>query len=119
MKIEGPAKQLRIYIGDSDQWHGQSLYTAIVQRAHDQGLAGATVLHGVEGYGATTRIHTARILRLAEDLPVVIDIIDREERINDFLPVLDEMVTEGLVIVQDVEVIRYIGNPKPPKSRQA
>jgi PII-like signaling protein len=114
MKIAGPAKQLRIYIGDSDQWHGQALYTAIVQRAHDQGLAGATVLHGMEGYGATTRIHTARILRLAEDLPVVIDIIDIPERIDDFLPVLDEMVTEGLVTVQDVEVVRYIGNPKPP-----
>lgn len=117
MKIEGLAKQIRIYIGDSDQWHGQALYSAIVQRAHDQGLAGATVLHGVEGYGATTRIHTARILRLAEDLPVVIDIVDKAERIDAFLSVLDEMVTEGMVIVQDVEVIRYIGNPKPPKGK--
>ena len=115
MKIEGPAKQLRIYIGDSDQWHGHALYTAIVQRAHDMGLAGATVLHGVEGYGATTRIHTARILRLAEDLPVVIDIIDKPERIDNFLPVLNEMVTEGLVTVHDVEIVRYIGNPVPPK----
>lgn len=117
MKIEGPAKQIRIYIGDSDQWHGQSLYSAIVQRAHDQGLAGATVLHGLEGYGATSRIHTARILRLSTDLPVVVEIIDRPERINDFLPVLDEMVTEGLVTVQDVEVLRYIGNPKAPDEK--
>jgi len=115
MKIEGPAKLIRIYIGDSDHWHGQSLYSAIVQRAREQGLAGATVLHGVEGYGATSRIHTARILRLSEDLPVVIDIIDTPERVADFLPVLDEMVTEGLVTLQDVEVLRYIGNPKPPK----
>jgi len=112
MKIEGPAKQLRIYIGDSDRWHGQPLYTAIVHRAHKEGLAGATVLHGVEGYGATSRIHTARILRLSEDLPVIIDIVDKEERINAFLPILDEMVTEGLVILHDVEVIRYIGKPK-------
>ena len=112
MKIEGPAKQLRIYIGDSDQWHGKPLYSAIVQRAHDMGLAGATVLHGLESYGATSRIHTNRILDLTEDLPIVIDIIDSEERINSFLPVLDEMVHEGLVIVQDVQVVRYVANRK-------
>ena len=70
MKIEGPAKLVRIYIGDSDQWHGKPLYAAIVQRAHDAGLAGATVLHGLEGYGATSRIHTARLLDLAADLRV-------------------------------------------------
>jgi PII-like signaling protein len=117
MKIEGPAKQVRIYIGDSDLWHGKPLYAAIVQRAHDLGLAGATVLHGLEGFGATTRIHTARILRLTQDLPIVIDIIDKEERITAFLPVLGEMVTEGLVTLQDIEVVRYVGNPTPPKGK--
>lgn len=79
MKIEGPAKQIRIYIGESDQWHGQPLSSAIVRRAREAGLAGATVLRGEEGYGAHSRIHTERILRLSEDLPVVIDIIDRED----------------------------------------
>ncbi len=108
MKIEGPAQRLRIYVGDSDRWHGQALYSAIVKRAHDLGLAGATVLHGVEGYGATSRIHTARILDLAGDLPVVIDLIDRPERIAAFLPVLDEMVSEGLVTLEDVQVVRYV-----------
>ena len=118
MKIDGPAKHLRIYIGDSDQWHGKPLYSAIVQRAHDQGLAGATVVHGLEGFGATSRIHTARILRLAEDLPVVIDIVDREDRIAAFIPMLEEMVTDGLITVQDVEVLRYIGNPQPPDKKK-
>ncbi len=118
MKIEGPAKLVRIYIGDSDQWHGKPLYAAIVQRAHDAGLAGATVLHGLEGYGATSRIHTARLLDLAADLPVVIDIIDRQERIDEFLPLLEEMITDGLVIVQDVHVLRYVANPTPPPSKK-
>ena len=118
MKIEGPAKHLRIYIGDSDQWHGKPLYSAIVQRAHDQGLAGATVAHGLEGYGATSRIHTARILQLAEDLPVVIDIVDREDRVTAFIPILEEMVTDGLITIHDVEVLRYVGNPQPPDAKK-
>ncbi len=112
MKIEGPAKRLRIYVGESDQWHGQPLYSAIVLKAREQGLAGATVLRGLEGYGATSHLHTARILRLSEDLPMVIELVDLEERIQDFLPVLDEMVTEGLVTLQDVHVLRYVANPK-------
>lgn len=112
MKIEGPAKKVRIYVGESDQWHGQPLYAAIVRRAREHGLAGATVLRGIEGYGATSRLHTARILRLSEDLPMVIELVDLEERINAFLPALDEMVTEGLVTIQDVHVLRYVANPK-------
>lgn len=112
MKIEGPAKQIRIYIGESDQWHGQPLSSAIVRRAREAGLAGATVLRGEEGYGAHSRIHTERILRLSEDLPVVIDIIDREDRITAFLPILDDMVSEGLVVVQDVLIRRYVASPK-------
>jgi PII-like signaling protein len=112
LKIEGPAKKVRIYVGESDQWHGQPLYAAIVRRAREHGLAGATVLRGIEGYGATSRLHTARILRLSEDLPMVIELVDLEERVNAFLPALDEMVTEGLVTIQDVHVLRYVANPK-------
>lgn len=115
MKIVGPAKQIRIFLGDSDMWHGQPLSSAIVHLAHDKGMAGATVIHGLEGFGASTRIHTSRIMRLTEDLPVIVEIIDKAERIADFLPLLDEMVNEGLVTVQDVEIVRYIGNPEEKK----
>jgi len=108
MKITGPAKCVRIYIGESDQWHGKPLYTAIVERLRQHDVAGATVLHGIEGYGANSRIHTARILRLSEDLPVVIEVVDVAERIETVLPLLDEMVTEGLVTIEDVEVIKYV-----------
>ena len=107
MKIAGPGKLLRIYIGESDHWHGQALYTAIVERARKVGLAGATVTRGIEGFGANSRIHTASILRLSEDLPIKIEIVDLNERVEAFLPLLDEMVTEGLVIVQDVEIVKY------------
>lgn len=107
MKIEGPGKLVRIYVGESDNWHGQSLYNAIVERARKEGLAGATVTRGIEGFGANSRIHTASILRLSEDLPIKIEIIDTAERIDQFLPLLDEMVTEGLITVQDCEIVKY------------
>jgi len=107
MKITGPGKLVRIFIGESDSWHHRPLYTAIVERAREEGLAGATVIRGIEGFGAHSRIHTMRILRLSEDLPVVIEIVDQEERINKFLPILDEMVTEGLVTIENVEILKY------------
>jgi uncharacterized protein len=107
MKIIGPGKLVRVYIGESDQWHGKALYTAIVEKARKEGLAGATVSRGIEGFGANSRIHTASILRLSEDLPIKIEIVDIEERIVEFLPKLDEMVTEGLITVQDCEVVKY------------
>lgn len=107
MKIEGPGKILRVYIGESDTWQGRPLYQAIVRRLREQGIAGATVLRGIEGFGAHSRLHTARILRLSEDLPIVIEVVDREYRIRDVLPILDEMVTEGLVTIEDVEVLVY------------
>lgn len=110
MKITGPGKCLRVYIGESDQWHHKPLYKAIVEKARLEGLAGATVLRGIEGFGATSRIHTARILRLSEDLPVVIEIVDKAERIDEFLPGLDEMVAEGLITIEDIEVIKYTHN---------
>lgn len=107
MKIEGQGKLLRIFIGESDTWHGKPLYQAIVHRVREQGLAGATVLRGIEGFGASSRIHTARILRLSEDLPLVIEVVDAEEKINALIPILDEMIAEGLVTVEKVEVVTY------------
>ena len=107
MKIEGQGKLLRIYIGESDTWHGKPLYQAIIERVHSEGLAGATAIRGIEGFGAESRIHTSRILRLSEDLPVLIEIADSAERIERILPLLDEMVTEGLVTLETVEIIAY------------
>ncbi|NKQ51869.1 DUF190 domain-containing protein [Amycolatopsis sp. K13G38] len=109
MKLQGSALRLTIFVGESDQWHHKPLFTEIVHRAHQAGLAGATVLRGVEGYGASNHVHTTRILSLSEDLPVVILIVDDEARIRGFLPILDELIGEGLVIVEPVEVIRYVG----------
>ena len=113
MKIEGEAQRVRVYIGESDHWHGKPLFAAIVERCRQEGLAGATVLRGIEGYGAHSRIHTARLLRLSEDLPVVVDIIDRAERIERFLPILDEMVTEGLITLENIHVLKYVHGPPP------
>lgn len=98
---------LTVYVGERDQWHHQSLYMAIVERARKEGLAGATVLRGMAGFGAHSRIHTANILTLSVELPLVIQIVDRADRIQAFLPILEEMVSEGLVTVQDLEVITY------------
>jgi PII-like signaling protein len=117
MKLTGPAVRLTIMIGESDQWHHRPLFTEIVHRAHEAGLAGATVLRGIESFGASSRIHTTRLLSLSEDLPVVVLIIDAAEKIRGFLPQLDELVTEGLVIMDDVEVIRYVG--RDPESASA
>jgi PII-like signaling protein len=100
---------LSIFVGDSDTWHHKPLYAEIVHRAHAAGLAGATVLHGVEGYGASNLVHTTRLLSLSEDLPVVIIIVDTEDAVRAFLPQLDELIREGLVIIDPVEVIRYTG----------
>jgi PII-like signaling protein len=108
MKTEGEALRVRVYIGESDQWHGKPLFAAIVERCRQKGLAGATVLRGIEGYGAHTQIHTARILRLAEELPVVIDIVDRAGRIEHLLPILDETVTEGLITLEHIHVVKYV-----------
>jgi PII-like signaling protein len=109
VKLEGPAVRLTIFIGENDRWHHRPLFTEIVHRAHAAGLAGASVLRGVEGYGASSRIHTARLLSLSEDLPIVIVIVDAEEKVRAFLPVLEELVAEGLVMIDPVEVIRYVG----------
>ena len=112
MKISGEAKLVRIFIGESDRWQGVPLYEAIVRRVREMGLAGATVIRGVEGFGANSLIHTAKILRLSEDLPVLIEIVDKEERIANVLPVLDEMIGEGLITMERVEIIKYTHEKK-------
>ena len=107
MDITGPAKMLKIYIGESDKWHGKPLANELVLRLREEGIAGATVLRGVEGFGANSRIHTASILRLSEDLPLVVEVIDRAERIEKVLPIVDEMVGDGLVTLLDATVVHY------------
>src|ERR1041385_4435785 len=114
MKTPENGKLLRIFIGESDRWHHQPLYEAIVLKARELGLAGATVLRGPMGFGANSRLHTAKILRLSLDLPMIVEIIDSEEKINLLLPYLDEMVREGLVTLEDVRVLKYRANPDRP-----
>jgi hypothetical protein len=107
VKLEGAGKLLRIFVGESDTWQGRPLYQAIVERARADGMAGATVIRGIEGFGRRSVVHTARILRLSEDLPVVIEIVDTEEKIRAILPALDEMITDGMVTLEAAEVITY------------
>ena len=107
MKIEGEGKLLRLFIGESDRWHGKPLYQAIVERVRAEGLAGATVVRGIEGFGADSRLHTSRILRLSEDLPVVVEIVDTAEQIERIVPILDEMVGEGLLTLERVQIVAY------------
>jgi uncharacterized protein len=107
MQIPEQAMLLRIFIGENDSFEGQTLYEAIVLRAREMHLAGATVMRGPMGYGRSSRLHTAKILRLSEDLPLVIDIVDAEERINAFLPALEIMMGSGLVTLERVRVLRY------------
>jgi len=107
MKLPTEAELLRIFIGEADHYEGRPLYEAIVHEARRRGMAGATVLRGLMGFGAHSRMHTAKILRLAEDLPVVIEIVDKPERIEEFLPKLDTMIEEGLVTLERARVIAY------------
>jgi PII-like signaling protein len=113
MMLHGKATRLTVLIKEDERWHHRPLYTEIVHRAHQAGLAGASVFRGIEGYGASQHIHTARILSLAEDLPCSIVIVDAEEKIRDFLPQLDELVTGGLVMVDEVEVVRHASGDDP------
>ncbi len=108
MRLEGKAKMLRIHFGEDDKWHGKPLYEAIVTRCRELDIAGATVFRGVQGYGASSLIHKQHLLRLSSDSPIMISVIDTEERIRNLLPALDEMVDEGLIAMSDVEVIRYV-----------
>ncbi|HVA60431.1 MAG TPA: DUF190 domain-containing protein [Mycobacteriales bacterium] len=114
MRRQGPALRLSIFLGESDQYHHKPLYHEIVARAHRAGLAGCSVLRGIEGFGASNHIHTTRILSLSDDLPLVIVVVDDEASIRAFLPELDELISEGLVILDDVEVVRYVGRVAQP-----
>lgn len=114
MRIEGEGKLLRVFIGESDKHGHKPLYQAIVEMLREEGLAGATVLRGIEGFGAHSHLHTSRILRLSEDLPIVIEVVDKAERIDAVLPRLDEMIGDGMVTLERVEVLTYRAEP-PPK----
>ncbi|MEV0175851.1 DUF190 domain-containing protein [Streptomyces sp. NPDC050803] len=112
-RLTGTALRVTVFVGENDTWHRRPLYSEIVHRAHAAGLAGASAFRGIEGFGASSLIHTSRLLSLSEDLPVAVVIVDTEERVRAFLPQLDELVTEGLVILDDCEVIRYVGRTDP------
>ncbi|WP_046470115.1 DUF190 domain-containing protein [Allosalinactinospora lopnorensis] len=109
MGLPEPALRLTVYVTDSDTWHHKPLYTEIVHRAHAAGLAGASVFHGVEGFGTSNRIHTSRLLSLTQDLPVSVVIVDAPERVRAFLPQLEEVIGEGHAVLDEVEVIHYSG----------
>ena len=111
MQVPQDAVLLRILLGESDKWHGKPLYEAIVLKAREMHLAGATVLRGPMGFGHSSRLHTAKILRLSEDLPLLIEIVDAEEKITAFLPELDVMMGSGLVTLEKVKVLKY-GSPE-------
>lgn len=110
MKLQGEGELLRVFIGESDRWDGKPLHEAIVLRARELGLAGATCLRGCLGFGAHSRIHTTKVLRLSTDLPIVVEIVDRPERVAAFLPELDEMVGEGMITLEKVRIIAYRHN---------
>jgi len=107
MKTPGDAELLRIFIGESDKYEGRPLYEKIVDLAREQGLAGATVLRGTLGFGAHSHMHSAKILRLSEDLPMVIEIVDKPQKIERFVPLLDGMIQEGLVTLESIHVLAY------------
>jgi hypothetical protein len=107
MKMSENGQLLRVFIGESDHWHGEPLYRAIVMKARELGLAGATVLHGTTGFGANSRVHTGRLLELSTDLPIVVEIVDAADKISELLPFLDETVGEGLITVESVRVLKY------------
>ncbi len=116
MKIEGEAQRVTVYIGNSDTWHGRNLVTAIVEKCLELGVAGATATVGVMGFGKTSRIHRAHLIGISEDLPERIEIVDQPERIEKLLPALEELVQGGLIVLEDVHVVRYVHDPKRAKA---
>jgi len=108
MKLEGRAKMLRIHFGEDDKWKGKPLYRAIVEKCRELDIAGATVFRGIEGYGASTLIRRAHTLSFSHDAPLMVSVVDSEDKIQKLLPLLDEMVGEGLIAMSDVEVIKYV-----------
>lgn len=113
MKLPSEAYLLRIFVGESDKADGRPLHEVIVENARTRGLAGCTVLRGILGFGANSRIHTSKVLRLSEDLPIVVELVDSEENIRAFLPQLDALIGEGLVTLEEVRVITYRHSEEP------
>ena len=111
--LDGEQILARVFIGESDRWHHQPLSVALVERLRKEGFAGATVLRGITGFGARSVLHTSHLLRLSEDLPIVIEIVDTDERIERLKPILDEMVREGLVTLEKVRVLKYSPGARP------
>jgi PII-like signaling protein len=109
MKLPEESDLLRVFVGESDKFDGRPLYQAIVEEARGAGLAGATVLRGLMGFGATSRLHTVKVLRISEDLPMVVEIVDSPAKIESFLSALEAMVPEGLITIEKVKVIAYRG----------
>lgn len=110
-RLSGPALRLTVLLGESDRWHHKPVYTEIVHRARRAGLAGASVFHGIEGFGASSLIHTSRLLSLSEDLPVAVVVVDTEERVRGFLPELDGLLEKGMVVLDACEVVRHSARP--------
>ena len=117
--LDGEQVLVRIFIGESDKWHHRPLSMAILERLRKEGSAGATVFHGVAGFGARSVLHTSHILRLSEDLPVVIEVVDSQERVDRLIPILDEMVAEGLVTLEKARVLKYSGGTRPLRERDS
>jgi PII-like signaling protein len=115
--LDGEQLLVRVFIGESDRWKHQPLSTAILERLRREGFAGATVFHAVAGFGARSVLHTTHVLRLSEDLPVLIEIVDTEEHVARLIPILDEMVSEGLVTVEKARVIKYAPGNRPTTPR--
>jgi PII-like signaling protein len=113
MKIPQEGYLLRVFLGESDKWHGKPLYEAIVLKARELHLAGATVLRGPMGFGAHSRLHTTKVLQLSEDLPIIVEIVDAKQKIDELMPHVDEMVQEGLVTLERVQVIKYRAGDAP------
>ena len=118
MKIEGDAKRVTVFVGSADNWHGRNLAVAIVEQCRAMGMAGATVSRGIMGFGKHSVIHKAHFLGLSEDLPEKVEVVDRPEEIERLLPVLDQMVGAGLIVVEDVHVVRYLHEPKAAKGKR-
>jgi PII-like signaling protein len=118
LKREGKAKMMRIYIGENDKWHDKPLYKALLEGMRSNDLAGATVYQGILGYGANRRIHKEGILQLSHDRPIMLSVVDTEERLRAFLPVLDDMVQQGLVVFSDVDIIKYTHNYQAAERRK-
>jgi len=114
--LEGERILVRIFLGENDRWHGRPLYLALLERLRQEGAAGATVLRGIAGFGARSVVHTTHLLELSEDLPILVEFVDTQEQVDRLLPILDEMVSEGLVTMEKVRVLKYAPGARPPRS---